>query len=169
MCLTLEIYTYIGDIYSMTLNILMIYILWHNVLQVLTANLGHILAVPSAEAGLEHFRWKRNHTKWKYKVEIQSGNKKWKYKLEIQSGKVESLIIQTTLQTTSLFCWCNFLLWVCKKALQRSNHAQKIKWISISWNQFPVWYPVWYLPPPPRPPHSPPVKWHFHHTRTVDW
>ena len=25
--------------------------------QVLTANLGHILAVPSAEAGLEHFRW----------------------------------------------------------------------------------------------------------------
>ena len=26
--------------------------------QVLTANLGHILAVPSAEAGLEHFRWR---------------------------------------------------------------------------------------------------------------
>ena len=50
-------------------------------LQVLTANLGHILAVPSAEAGLEHFRWESEMIQCGNRKSemIQSGNtKKWK-------------------------------------------------------------------------------------------
>ena len=120
MCLTLKIYTYIDDIYSMTLNILMIYIFW----QCITGSHGKLGSHSSSAIGRGRARAFQVKKK-SYKVEIQIVNTNWKYKVEIQIGKVESLIIQTTLQTTSLFSWCKFLPRGCPKAVQRSNHARK--------------------------------------------
>ena len=104
MCLTLKIYTYIDDIYSMTLNILMIYIFW----QCITGSHGKLGSHSSSAIGRGRARAFQVKKK-SYKVEIQIVNTNWKYKVEIQIGKVESLIIQTTLQTTSLFSLCKFL------------------------------------------------------------